>query len=321
MQFLKPQGFWAGVALALFLSGGLFVYWTGANPQDQQKFVKITEQALIASAPIPDQMSFAGEALPPLNFDLRERMDRELSITRNMHASTSLSLKRGARYKDEILAILRQEGVPDDFFYLMLAESGADVVTSPAAAQGFWQFIPSTARMYGLEISDAVDERNDLTKSTRAACRYLKASYKKFGSWTLAAAAYNCGDGAVNWVINQQGTRNFWELYLNLETSRYLFRILSFKLIEQNPELYGFKFYPGDLYTPIPHKLVTVDSAVTNLVGFARQQGISYRMLKVMNPWLLKAYLPRPVGKVWTLRIPTEEALRAPAAPQQGGQG
>jgi membrane-bound lytic murein transglycosylase D len=309
---MKTSRTWPLWALIVVLAVSLlsFVFWTGANPKDQQKFNIITERAMIASAPIPDGLDFAGERVPLEHFEVYERMDRELSITRNMHASTVLSLKRAHRWKNEIQKVLREEGVPEDMFYLMLAESGAETVTSFAAAQGFWQFIPTTARLYGLEISDAVDERNDPIKSARAACRYLKSSYAKQGSWTLAAAAYNAGDGAVDWIQRQQGTKNFYDLYMNLETSRYVFRILSFKLIEKHPDKYGFKFYPGDLYHEIPQRTVAVDYEIPNLVAFAKTQGTTYRMLKFMNPWMLKSYLPKPVGKVWQIRIATETKRR-----------
>jgi hypothetical protein len=200
---------------------------------------------------------------------------------------------------------LKQYGLPDDFKYLAVAESGLDNVKSPAGASGFWQFLSTTGKEYGLEINEYVDERYHLEKATKVAAQYLVKSKEKFGSWTLAAAAYNAGNAGVNKQITRQKTdKDYYDILLNDETSRYIFRILAFKEILSNPKKYGFNYREQDLYKAVPTYKVKVDTSVTDFADFAKQFGINYKILKIHNPWLRETYLKNTSGKEYHIEIP-----------------
>jgi membrane-bound lytic murein transglycosylase D len=252
----------------------------------------------------PTEVDFAGEKAPLQISDVRERLDRELLINANLDATTALIIKRANRVFPIIEPILAQYGVPDDFKYLAVIESGLVNAVSSAGARGVWQFMPETAKEKGMEVNEVVDERYHLEKSTEAACRYLLAAKEKFGSWTLAAASYNGGMNGITKRIDEQKVNNYYDLGLTEETSRYVFRILALKEIMRQPAKYGFNIYPSDLYTQIPTKKVAVDSSITDLTGFAISQGINYKILKIHNPWLRDKKLVNPTKKRYEIEIP-----------------
>jgi hypothetical protein len=252
----------------------------------------------------PMQMEFAGEPVPYFINDVKERLDREMITNINFHTNTTLVIKRANKVFPVIEPILKQYGVPDDFKYLAVIESSLVNAVSPAGARGIWQFMPETAKEKGMEVTDQVDERYHLEKSTVAACKYLLEAKNKFGDWTLAAASYNGGMAGITRRLQEQEVANFYDLLLTEETSRYVFRILALKEIMQNPAKYGFSMPNEVLYQPIPVKKIEIDSTITNLATFAKSQGINYKILKIHNPWLRDKKLINKTGKKYELEIP-----------------
>lgn len=255
---------------------------------------------------LPTKMEFCGERVPLEITDVRERLDRELIVNKNLHSATSLIIKRANRYFSEIEPILKKNGIPDDFKYLCVIESALTNATSSAGAKGFWQFMPETAKEYSLEISSTVDERYHVIKATEAACTYLKKAYSKFGNWTLVAAAYNRGMAGIDRQLTAQGVSDYYDLYLNEETSRYVFRILALKEIMLNTDKYGYVFPNEELYKPIKTKKINVTTNIENLHTWALEQGINYKILKLHNPWLIDTTLNIPLGKTYDIEVPTE---------------
>lgn len=255
---------------------------------------------------LPDKLDFADEKTPMNLYYVRESLDRELLVNVYWQSSSLLLLKKANRYFPLIEPILKKYQVPDDFKFLALIESGLSNVVSPAGAAGFWQFIPETGKKYGLEISEEVDERYHIEKSTEAACKFLLSSYRQFGSWTLAAAAYNAGEGRIRNAVEAQRGVGYYDLYLNAETSRYVFRILALKLLYEHPTEFGYFIRNKDLYPPIPTYTITVDSTQISLVTLASKYGINYRVLKDFNPWLRKEKLTVKPGKKYILTIPAK---------------
>lgn len=258
----------------------------------------------VSAHPIPKEMTFASEAVPLHNPDIQERLDREILVNAYWQSNAFLLLKRAHKYGTLIDSILVAEEVPLDFKYLAVIESGLQNVTSPAGAKGFWQFMRGTAKEFDLEVNNNVDERFNLVLSTQAAARYLKQARDEFGSWTLAAAAYNAGRSGIRRELNRQGVTDYYDLLLNEETSRYVFRILAVKRLLEAPEQYGFQFNKDHLYQRIPTYRVIVDTAVTDFVAFAEKFGINYKILKIHNPWLREAHLNNASRKKYTLDIP-----------------
>ena len=262
---------------------------------------------VITSVNMQRVYDFAGEVVPKENFDAMERLDRELSINSYWHSSTLLNLKSAHRFFPIIEPILKANGVPDDLKYIAVIESNLRNETSPAGAKGIWQFMKPTAEHYGLEINSQVDERLHLEKATEAACRYLKDYYADFGSWTLAAAAYNMGGPRVKRLLQEQKAQSYYDLNLGSETSRYVFRIIAMKEIMQDPEAFGFYVNPGDVYQPFEYQTVTVDSTVASWADFALDHGTSYRLLKVFNPWLIDNDLANRSRKSYVIQVPLSE--------------
>lgn len=285
--------------LAIGVMSGVLVYGISGTQKD-----KLLHEG--SAMYFPTEVDFAGEKTPLQITDVRERLDRELLINANLDATTALIIKRANRVFPIIEPILAKYGVPDDFKYLAVIESGLVNAVSSAGARGVWQFMPETAKEKGMEVNDIVDERYHLEKSTEAACRYLLAAKEKFGSWTLAAASYNGGMNGITKRIEEQKVTNYYDLGLTEETSRYVFRILALKEIMRQPAKYGFNIYPSDLYTQIPTKKVAVDSSITDLTGFAIAQGINYKILKIHNPWLRDKKLVNPTKKRYEIEIPLE---------------
>ncbi|MFN7116182.1 MAG: lytic transglycosylase domain-containing protein [Saprospiraceae bacterium] len=248
---------------------------------------------------------FAGETLPMNNFDVRERLDRELLLNTYQHTSTILHLKNMYKYFPMMEKVLAEHGVPDDFKYLAVAESSFRNAISSAGARGVWQFMKLIADHYGLEMNDEVDERYHVEKATEAACKYLKSYKERFGNWTLAAVAYNYGGTRLAKDIREQGTNNYFDLYLNHETSQYLFRIVAIKEVMKNPEAFGFYLTEEDGYKPLSnYRIVEVNGSIPNLAAFAKEQGTTYRMLKVFNPWLISDKLTNSAKKTYQIKIP-----------------
>lgn len=312
-------GFFAlvGFIAVLFLGQGLLSSSTDNDtttkqveqqiPEDEGSYREyVKSNYSVYAIQMPDSINFAGEAVPIDNLDIKERLDREFHVNTYWHSQTFLFHKRAGRWFPVIEPILREQGVPDDFKYLCVIESGLDNVVSPAGASGFWQFMKKTGKGYHLEISDEVDERYHLEKATVAACQYLKEAKKKFGSWTLAAASYNMGKGGVQNNLNQQRVSSYYDLNLNSETSRYLMRIIAAKYILSESEYYGFRLREEDMYQPYKTKNITVDTTISDLIDFAIDQSISYRTLKVLNPWLRRKKLTVTEGKSYQIAIPIE---------------
>ncbi len=249
-------------------------------------------------------MDFAGEAVPLNNPDIRERMDRELLVNVYWQSNGLLLFKRANKYFPQIEPLLKKYGLPDDFKYLAVAESGLEFTSSPAGASGIWHFMKGTGVEYGLEINDYVDERYNLEKATMVAAEYLKSAKNKFGSWTMAAASYNAGVGGMNKQINRQSQTSYYDLLLNDETSRYVFRILALKEMMTNPQKYGFNFREKDLYTNIPTYKVKVNTPVENWSEWVKAYGINYKILKLHNPWLRETFLKNATGKEYFIEIP-----------------
>jgi membrane-bound lytic murein transglycosylase D len=259
---------------------------------------------------IPDSVSFAGEVVPLSNVLIRENFDRELMINTFWHTNTILSIKRANRWFPVIEPILKENNIPEEFKYLAMIESGLMNVVSPKGATGFWQFIDETGKIYGLEINKEVDERYNVEKSTVAACKYLQDSYAEFNSWTLVAAAYNAGKRRISEAIEKQKNNNYYNLLFSEETSRYIFRIIAFKTIYESPVNYGFYIREADLYPAIPTRDLSVSIAVPDLVAFAQENKISYKLLKEFNPWLRSDHLPNPSGKEYFVKIPEDPTLQ-----------
>jgi hypothetical protein len=256
---------------------------------------------------IPTALDFSGEPLPLSSPDIKERMDRELLVNTYWQSNGLLLFKRSHRYFPVIEPILESYGIPDDFKYLSLIESGLQNVTSPAGAKGFWQIMKSTGKEYGLEINSNVDERYNLELSTHVACNYLLKAKEKFGDWTLAAAAYNAGIRGISNQIEKQQVTNYYDLLLGEEIGRYLFRIVALKEILNHPKKYGFNFSEIDLYQPVPTFKIQLDTAVTDFVQFAAEFGLNYKQLKIHNPWLREGFLNNKSRKLYTLEIPERE--------------
>lgn len=258
---------------------------------------------------IPTQISFAGKEIDLRRADLRERLDRELITFTYGHTTTLLMIKRANRYFPIIEQILKECGVPDDLKYLMAIESSVDIrALSPVKAAGLWQFMPATGKEYGLEVNSNVDERYHVEKATRAACKYLKEGYAKYGDWLTVAASYNAGFARITSELEKQKAETAIDLWLVRETSRYMFRILAAKQIFTSPSQYGFILRSCDLYPPLPTKPYEVRSTITDLGAFARQHGVPMSLLKEANPWLVSNTLPvRPGGKTYIVQIPIVE--------------
>lgn len=251
------------------------------------------------------KMDFSGEEVPTFMADVQERLDKEMITNMNYHTNTTLVIKRANKVFPIIEPILAKYGVPDDFKYLAVIESSLVNAVSPAGARGVWQFMPATAKEKGMEVSDEVDERYHLEKSTEAACKYLLVAKEKFGSWTLAAASYNGGMNGISKKMDEQQVDNYYDLLLTEETSRYVFRILALKEIMKNSDKYGFRIPNEALYYAIPTKKIVIDSSITDLAKFAKTQGVNYKILKIHNPWLRDKKLTVTTGKKYEIEIPT----------------
>lgn len=292
--------------LAVIVVCFLFICSTPTNPVNEQKTNPpsgFSSHYQLYNPPIPENLEFVGEQVPLERYDVRESLDRELLVNAYWQSNILLYCKRAYRYFPVIEPILKEEGLPDDFKYLALVESGLTNVVSPSKAAGFWQFLKETGIQHGLEVNDEVDERYHLEKATRAACQYLKRSYGKFNSWALAAAAYNMGEGGVKRTIDKQKSTSYWDLWLNEETARYVYRILAAKIILSSPQSYGIHLQLTDLYQPLTVKTIKIDTSIVDLVDFAIKHDMTYKQLKLLNPWLRSDKLTNKLGKTYIITL------------------
>lgn len=293
-----------GLGIAVLAVCALSIHAVQDAPTDENLEKKLVNDYNVYALPLPEKMDFAGEAVPLENPDIRERMDRELLVNVYWQSNGLLLFKRANKYFPQIEPLLKKYGLPDDFKYLAVAESGLEYTSSPAGASGIWHFMKGTGVEYGLEINEYVDERYNLEKATMVAAEYLKSAKNKFGSWTMAAASYNAGVGGMNKQINRQSQTSYYDLLLNDETSRYVFRILALKEMMTNPQKYGFNFREKDLYTNIPTFKVKVTTPVEDWSEWVKTYGINYKILKLHNPWLRDTYLKNATGKEYLIEIP-----------------
>ena len=258
----------------------------------------------IKALKIPDELTFAGEKVPTELYDIKERMDRELLVNTYWQSNGLLLIKRAHKYFPVIEPMLKKYGIPDDFKYLAVAESGLENNSSSAGAAGFWHFLKSSAKEYGLEVNQNVDERYNLEKATKVAADYLKKSKKRFGTWTLAAAAYNAGNARIARNLKKQQVTDYYDLLLNSETSRYVLRIVALKEVLSYPKKYGFEFEKEDLYTSPATRTVKVDTVITNIASFAKGINTNYKELKLHNAWLRENKLNNKSRKLYKITIP-----------------
>ena len=278
--------------------------------------IKVEQQAVnqgvsITSPPtIPDKLTFNNVPIDLRRYDRRERIDRELMAFMFMHSSTLQLIKKANRYFPIIEPILKENGIPDDFKYLMAIESNLNVTArSPAGAAGLWQIMPQTARELGLEVNDQIDERYNVEKSTRAACKYLKKAYAKFGDWMLVSAAYNAGQARISSLLEKQQVEEAMDLFMVEETSRYMFRILAVKEIFNSPRKFGFQLKSEQLYPVIPYHTETVTTTINDLSSYAKSKGITYAQLRDANQWMRGQTLPNKSGRRYIINIPTQEGM------------
>ncbi len=279
--------------------------------KDEEYKKEFTENYSIYAVPLPSELEFAGEKVPLEYYDVFESLDREFLVNTYWQSQTMLFIKRANKYFPVIEKILKKNGVPEDFKYLALAESGLTNAVSPAGAKGYWQFLEASAKKYGLRINKYVDERYNLEKSTEAACKYFKDAYKIFDNWTLAAASFNVGMGRLQKAIEKQGENSYYDLHLNKETARYIYRILAIKYILEHANKFGFHFRKKDLYRMPRYKIVKVDSTINDLNAFAHSYGINLKILKDMNPWLISDKLVVTDSLGYEIKIPQERSLYA----------
>ena len=306
---LSLTGLMSIITITLLVIFKLFVFSTPpnndiTNDDDDDYYNEMKKNYIIYTPKIPETVDFAGERLPIENYDVFESLDYEMHKVMFWHSETILYLKRQAEIFKVVEPILEKNNVPLDFKFLMVAESGMVNVSSPAGAKGYWQFLKATAIQYGLTVNDEVDERYHLEKSTEAACKYLLDSHKSFNSWTLTAASYNVGRGGLNKQINRQKTDSFYDLYLNRETSRYLYRIVVYKLIMTNPRDFGFYIRDKDSYKYPKTRTIEVTSEIPSLIDFAIQYKTNYKVLKMLNPWLRSDKLTNSSGKTYYIKVP-----------------
>ena len=275
--------------ILVFCIGATLPILIGSSHVDEQHSAKSEVPYCVTSPTVPEQVTFDGETIDLRRYDRRERMDREMMAFTYMHSTTMLLIKRANRYFPIIEPILKANGIPDDFKYLMVIESNG--------------------REFGLEVNENVDERYHIEKATVAACKYFKQAYAKYGDWMAVSAAYNAGQGRISSQLDQQLASHAMDLWLVEETSRYMFRLLAVKEIFKNPQRYGFLLKKEHLYPPIPYKEITVTTPIANLSDFAKQQGITYAQLRDANPWLREQSLKNRTGKTYVLQIPTQEGM------------
>ncbi|MFT4761294.1 MAG: membrane-bound lytic murein transglycosylase D [Paraglaciecola sp.] len=294
--------------LATFLTVAIFASNINDSISPVENIIKIQGNGLpqVVKGPNLDRpFDFADEELPMDNFDVRERLDRELLVNSYWQSSTLLNIKASKRYFPLFEKVFEEYGIPDDFKYISVAESSLRNVTSPAGAKGFWQFMKSVGQSFDLEVNSEVDERFNIEKATHAAAKHFLGLYKRFGSWTLAATAYNVGPTKLKRQKEEQRANTYYDMNLNQETSRYIFRLVAIKEILKDPSAFGFQLEDTDYYQPITeYAVVETNESIPNLGDFAKKYGTTYRMLKVYNPWLISGKLTNSKKKTYQIKVP-----------------
>jgi|TARA_B110000914_G_scaffold64156_1_gene55989 membrane-bound lytic murein transglycosylase D len=293
------------VVISVIFLSQFFIFSSYLNTSDNVHQQGFNNKYNVYSIVKPNNLKFANEDVPESSLDIWERLDKELLKNIYWQSNTMLYFKRANKYFPIIEEILAKNNIPNDFKYLALIESGFENQVSPSGAAGFWQIMKGTAKEYGLEVNYAIDERYHLVKSTEVACEYLQKAYDEFGSWTMAAASYNMGINGARRKMLKQETNNYFNLHLNDETSRYVFRIIVIKEIMENPKKYGFVFRNNDLYKSPQVNQVRVDSTINDLYFFAKNNKINYKTLKKYNPWLRTSSLPDKSRRIYYIDIPT----------------
>jgi len=294
--------FWPLMSILLFITAANVPY----TLIDKDYFSAVTELNTVVSVAVPKTLSFCNEELPLEKQYVREAIEQELIVNTYWHSSSILLIKRANRWFPVIEPILKKNGIPDDFKYLAVAESGLKNAVSPAGARGFWQIMKGTGKEYGLEINSAIDERYHLEKSTEVACDYILDAYEKYGSWTLAAASYNAGMNSITKNLKKQSASSYYGMNLGEETGRYVYRIVALKELLSRPEEFGFKLRDKDLYQPYNTYEITVDTTINSLGKFAALYGMNYKELKIYNPWLRQTSMPDKSRRKYHIKIPKE---------------
>ena len=273
-------------------------------------FIFTSFNLLQATPEVPQSVTFCGQRIDLTRFDRYERMDRELLAFTYMHSTSIQMIKKANRYFPIVEPILKKNGIPDDFKYLMAIESNLNPnARSSAGAAGLWQFMKTTGREYGLEVNDNIDERYHVEKATAAACQYLKDAYEKYQDWVAVAASYNAGQARISSQLEKQYVKDALDLHLVEETARYVYRIIAAKIMFQDPTRFGFELKASQLYQPIPYREIVIDFEISNLAEWALKHGTTYSMLKIMNPWLRQDFLQNKSRRTYILQIPKEERL------------
>lgn len=295
------------ISLALFGTIQLFSFSKDEITEKENYQHSFNTDYRIYALDIPKNLSFANESIPTQLVDVNEKLDRELLVNTYWQSNTLLYLKRANKYFPIIEPILKANNIPEDFKYLAVIESGLTQIVSPAGATGIWQIMKTTGKEYGLEINNEVDERYHIIKATEAACKYLNQAYQKFGNWTLAAASYNMGMGGLNRQLEKQNVNSYYDLKLNSETGRYVYRIIVAKEILSSPSKYGFQYREDQLWNQVQTEPVIIDSSITDLSVYAKGIGYNYKILKAYNPWLRSNKLTLKTVTSYTLDIPKKE--------------
>ena len=293
------------VFIYFFIS--IFSFYKSAEDTDKEEpIVELRDSYKISAIKIPAELYFANEKVPLEDISVKESLDRELLVNTFWQSQTLLFIKRSSRYFQIIEPILKEHNIPEDFKFLAVIESGLTNAVSPSGAKGFWQFMKKTAIEYKLEVNSQVDERYNLEKATHAACDYLNESYKKFNNWTLVAASYNMGRSGLSKQIKRQKENDYYNLLLNSETGRYLYRIIAVKEILSNQTKYGFNVEQDLLYPLVNTTEISIDSTIEDIATFAHNHNISYKILKKYNPWLRDNVLTNNKSKVYKIKIPVK---------------
>lgn len=300
---VKITSITVGALLLIVVGFFIFIQSPVATASSPRKAAVVKPRLIVAGINTPSYPMFAEEAVKISDYEVAERLDKELLVNTYMHASTMLYIKLSSRWFPVIEPILKNNGIPDDFKYLCVAESGLQPVVSPSKAEGLWQFLAETGRQYDLEINDEVDERYNVELATQAACDYFNESYARFGNWTLVAASYNMGQGGLSRKMSDQGQSNYYELLLSKETMRYILRIVALKEIMQNPTLHGFSLDANDYYAPLNYYTDFVNTPI-NWVSYAAQKGLSYKDIRLMNPWINSDKMTNIKKKTYQIKIP-----------------
>jgi hypothetical protein len=305
--------FFAGMGLGILILVAIGLYSSRRNEINNSRIIfpgqDTSAYSRINIPKLPDKLTFAGERVPTENFEIKERVERELLVNEYWYSATILGIKRANRWFPVIEPILQKYKVPDDFKYIPVIESNLYNSVSQAGAVGFWQLTEDVAKKYGLEVNDEIDERYSVELSTEAACKYFLEAYNNFKNWTLAAAAYNMGSNGLERQIEKQKVKNYYNLLLSEETSRYVARAITIKLLFQHPEEYGYYIKPEELYSPLTTIILEVNSPVKNWADFAISHEINYKVLKYFNPWLRDISLTNKKGKTYVLKIPVKGSI------------